>query len=1063
MTRRFDRAERPLATRLGLVAVVATLALWTSLAWAEPAAPTDARAGNHPGFGRLVFDFATRTAYQQVREGDHLSLRFATDVTITAPARLPHNVDAFDAQPGVVDLVVMASATTHVFWLGTRLVVDVYDAAGTATAPPGQAVPPTRVPLATAAPTLALLTEAALTEAELAQAELAQAVPTQALPTQAVPIQALLTQAAPTQAAPTLAPRTLGPPSGNAAMVLPTAGAAAQPAPADAPEQAAVASLPLPPPPAPPAPPASPAAATAAHDDRTVVPAMQTVSASATSPTEPSRRQPIPAGTPPGTPARQAASAPGQSGQRAQAAAQLPGHAAVQPPNHAAVQPPDHAATQPAPQLAVQPPDHAAVQPAPQVVVRPAPQVAVQPPDHGTVQPPNQAAIQPPAPPPAPVAGEATAAAGPPAVEVDPIAAADVPAGPFAPLADTADPPQRIGMVLALPFPTSVGVAAFRRGDTALVVFDERRPIDLAAVQDDPVFGTATVELLAEATVLRLRLADRELAIGETQHTWHVGVVASAAPARPIPMQVADGRVRLPADAVGAVVAIPDPGSGATLLVGTQRTTGQGFSTLRQTPEFSILPTWQGIAVEPLADSLVLRAGNDGFLLTGGNHGLAISLSSTAMQAQTDASAMTRRFDLRNQPLETLQRRLRSQVLAAAMAPPRARGAPRQRAAETMIAMGLGAEAQAMLQLAATDDPAAGATAAGTGLGAIAALLAGRIEDADGIEDPRLTGSDEVTLWRAVRTAEKAHGSPLAATAFAVTTPLIAIYPAALRKRLLPLAFETMIEGGQTAAAARLLAHEPDNDPTLALARGMLRAASGDTDGALTIYDKLANDPDRLLHAKAAVRAVELRLSAGRLDAAQAADALDRLLYSWRGGRRELELRERIAGLREQSGDWTAALAMLHETEAVFPDDTEAVHARLKAAFTRLLQNKALDRLAPLELVSMVEENSGLLPSGPAGEALEERLADRLLALDLPQRAGPVLEKLMLAAPSWPGGPGSARGSPSCGCTRTTPKARWRRWPRPPPQRCPRGQPFLRRPPRRPPCPSPTPLPGALP
>jgi hypothetical protein len=233
-----------------------------------------------------------------------------------------------------------------------------------------------------------------------------------------------------------------------------------------------------------------------------------------------------------------------------------------------------------------------------------------------------------------------------------------------------------------------------------------------------------------------------------------------------------------------------------------------------------------------------------------------------------------------------------------------------------------------------------------------------------------------------------------------VTTPLIAIYPAALRKRLLPLAFETMIEGGQTAAAARLLAHEPDNDPTLALARGMLRAASGDTDGALTIYDKLANDPDRPLHAKAAVRAVELRLSAGRLDAAQAADALDRLLYSWRGGRRELELRERIAGLREQSGDWTAALAMLHETEAVFPDDTEAVHARLKAAFTRLLQNKALDRLAPLELVSMVEENSGLLPSGPAGEALEERLADRLLALDLPQRAGPVLEKLMLAAPS---------------------------------------------------------------
>jgi hypothetical protein len=581
-----------------------------------------------------------------------------------------------------------------------------------------------------------------------------------------------------------------------------------------------------------------------------------------------------------------------------------------------------------------------------------------------------------------------------------PAASADVPDGTSTPIAGKADAPPQIGMVLDLPFPTSVGIAAFRRGDTALIVFDERRPIDLATLQDDPVFGTATVLLLPAATVLQLTLpADQSLAIGEARQAWYVGVVQGASPLRPIPMRATDGQVRLAADAVGTVVAIADPQSGATLLVGTQRATGQGFATLRQTPEFNLLPTWQGVAVEPLADSLAMRAGNDGFLLTAGRRGLAMAPSSTAMQEATDASSMTRRFDLRNQPLEVLVRRLREQVLAAARAPPRARGGLRQQAAETMIAMGLGAEAQAMLRLAATDDPATGSTAAATGLGAIAALLAGRTEEADGIEDPRLTGSDEVTLWRAVRTADKAHGSPLAAAAFAVTTRLIAVYPAALRKRLLPLAFETMIEGGQTAAAAKLLADQPADDPTLALARGMLRAANGDTDGALAIYDRLANDPDRLLHAKAAVRAVELRLVAGRLDAAHAADALDRLLYAWRGGRRELALRERVADLREQAGQWTAALAMLHETETVFPDDAEAVHARLKASFARLLQDKALDRLAPLELVSMVEENSALLASGPAGAALDERLADRLLALDLPERAGPVLAKLMAAAP----------------------------------------------------------------
>ena len=60
-------------------------------------------------------------------------------------------------------------------------------------------------------------------------------------------------------------------------------------------------------------------------------------------------------------------------------------------------------------------------------------------------------------------------------------------------------------------------------------------------------------------------------------------------------------------------------------------------------------------------------------------------------------------------------------------------------------------------------------------------------------------------------------------------------------------------------------------------------------------------------------------------------------------------------------------------------------------------------RCSPLELVALVDENADLLPGGADGEALESRLADRLLALDLPQRAGPLLEKLMNAAPTGAG------------------------------------------------------------
>jgi hypothetical protein len=466
-TQRCGRAGRSLAVRLGQLVVVATLALGTLPAWAEPAAPIQPRLGNHPGFGRLVFDFAARTAYQQVRAGDTLSLRFAADVVVTPTNHPPHNVDAMNAQPGVVDLVVAAGATTHVYWLGNRLVVDVYDPAATATMQPAQAVAP-------------------------AQGAAAQAPSTLALPA-------------------------LAPSSGKPVVGLPTSGAASGDAPAEAPVQAAIAT-PTPTPAAPPS--SSPVAAASAHVSRTVVPAAAGAVASPTKPTVLSPAPPAlpvspaapasthvsrtvvsaaqfasilpmlpaalsppqatPAGTPPEPPATQTVGAPGHSGRPVplvQAAVQPAALSAVRPPDRAAVQPPDHAAVRTATQSAPQPPDHAAVQPPGPAAIQPAARSAAQPPDHAAVQALDHTAVQPPVQPQAAVTTQATTTV--------------TPAEPSAPLIARTDTPPRVGMVLALAFPTSVGVAAFRRGDSALVVFDERRPIDLAAARDDPVFGTA--------------------------------------------------------------------------------------------------------------------------------------------------------------------------------------------------------------------------------------------------------------------------------------------------------------------------------------------------------------------------------------------------------------------------------------------------------------------------------------------------------------------------------------------------------------------------------------------
>ena len=66
-------------------------------------------------------------------------------------------------------------------------------------------------------------------------------------------------------------------------------------------------------------------------------------------------------------------------------------------------------------------------------------------------------------------------------------------------------------------------------------------------------------------------------------------------------------------------------------------------------------------------------------------------------------------------------------------------------------------------------------------------------------------------------------------------------------------------------------------------------------------------------------------MAAGVLTKTQAADALDKLLYAWRGDARELALRERLADLRGQTGAWRTALSILRQARVDFPDQAAPV------------------------------------------------------------------------------------------------------------------------------------------
>ncbi len=597
-----------------------------------------------------------------------------------------------------------------------------------------------------------------------------------------------------------------------------------------------------------------------------------------------------------------------------------------------------------------------------------------------------QATEHPAAPPPTPPPGEATTAT------TDPLAIAAIPA---------ALPPGAPGSAIVVPFGKTVGAAAYRQGEDAVVVFDERRPIDLSGVLADPTFAAARIAQLPDATTLVLRLPGASaLRLSRRADGWLVAAVPSASPTPIVPASTGDS-LTLPADAPGQVVAVPDARTGGTLLVGTQRTGGQAVVSRRQVPEFVLHRSWQGVVVEPTSDRIELRPVPEGFRLSASGRPLEFAPTPDSAHAMADAASLTRRFDFPDLPVDMLRLRMERQVATAAQAPAMARLAPRLVVAQTMIALGLGAEAQSVLQLAAAEAPQEAANPDLVGLTAIAALLAGRTEEAEGLLAPALSGTDEVTLWRAILGARQHEGAADAASVFAAEMPLLLSYPDALRQRLLPLAAETMLAGGQVPAARALLARLP-REPTLAFARAMALQQAGDVDGALAAYAVLARDRDRLLHARAEAAATELQLSSGRIDAAAAATALSDQLASWRGGEREQRMRMRLVAVQMQAHAWRAALATLRETETLFPEARAEIRERVAAVFDQLLQQPDAG-LSSLDLVALADENADLLPQGATGDRLAGLLAEKLVALDLPRRAEPVLAKLAAAAAPGPG------------------------------------------------------------
>lgn len=619
---------------------------------------------------------------------------------------------------------------------------------------------------------------------------------------------------------------------------------------------------------------------------------------------------------------------------------------------------------------------------------------------------------------PEPVAAEpgtATATPAAPAVEAPAQESAATAAAP-----DSVTPVQIVadqdGATLRIDWPAPVAAAAFRRAGIVWLVFDRPTRFDLAQVtaREHPMLGQVSQMSHENASILQFAgdhvATPRLVADGAA---WSIDFRSqSEGPLAEIRQHTelagsAGPRLLFTVPNPSQPIELADPEVGDRIVVAALRQAGAGVGSGRDWPDLAVLATQQGIVIAPRGEGVVVQSTPAGVVVTRPG-GLLISREAVgagqeqAGQEQKVAAAAPRRlFDLAAWRHDGTDFTTARQALQhAIVAEPAARqNIARLDLARFYFAHGLASEATGLLELISR-------TADGVSKDPELLLLAGAshlmqndlARARDEIGSRILDGDAESALWRAALAAEGGEWDA-AVAGFRRSGDLIAAYPHVTRARLWLLGAEARIESGDAQGALDVLdalnadAPTPDETAQLAFLQGLRAARDGRPAEAAEIWQNLTENNHQPTRARAIYQLTEQRLAEGTISLADAAERMERLRFLWRGGPFEFTVMRRLGELYLADGQAREGLTVMRQALSIYPDhrDARAVAGAMADGFKALYLGTGSAKVPPLLAVALYDEFRELTPAGEEGDRLIAGLADRMVEVDLLERADRLL------------------------------------------------------------------------
>ncbi|MBO6580554.1 MAG: hypothetical protein JJ972_16140 [Thalassospira sp.] len=577
-------------------------------------------------------------------------------------------------------------------------------------------------------------------------------------------------------------------------------------------------------------------------------------------------------------------------------------------------------------------------------------------------------------------------------------------------------------LTLGFPFGQPGGAAVWSRAGFLWLAFDVRANLNLDNVRQQAAQIVGVVEQIESpyATIVRMTIPEGiglytgRSETGDWRITMQQGIMQPVEKLGPSIELDEQTRARLivPLEDVGPIIPIDDPEVGDTLRVTTTTQNGYGIEVALRYPEFEVLPSVQGVVVAPMNDSVQVAGRDDGqAVIVTAEDGLNISpegarllASATGVRAQTGDGREGLIFELddwRRGGLDQYNKTIRGLRRKIAESGDEHRNKARLDLAQYYLANGLGPEADAVISAMEHDDPLIAQRLQFRALKAAVKFLNREYEEAERLlEDERLRKIPEMQLWRAVTLA--ARGRPNeGARDLLESVHILDYYPPELLSRLVPIATEQALIVGNPEAGMDMIEKmlvtpglSESKIMDIQYLKGIFEEEAGELEQAVATWDQVAEGENRKARAHAIFDRTELLMRLERLTVEDAIEQLQKLRFAWRGDAFEMALLKRIGELQIENKDFREGLNTLRQVAIFFPNMPVATEATdmMHKTFENLYLGDEINNISAIKAVALYDEFRELTPAGDKGDELIRRLADRMVDVELFERAEELLE-----------------------------------------------------------------------